>query len=264
VITRRDLLKGLGAASVAPGFLAAPKRQRREGGSPAMIVAGQPAEILITPISALTTRITVVRAGAPPSVAGDGSLVERTWPAPVARISTLEQERTVRSGELTVVAVGVQPSDSGPGRAALQVLAPGNSAFQNLSIELQTGRLTFALGEGPLFGLGEGGPQFDRRGSTIGSRSGQGGYQLRTHGGRVPVQWLIRPSGWAFFVHQPYGVFDLTGADGVFKASAEGSDPMPLPLDFFVRHLLGTKPPDWTDRDRKASTQDHDEDQDRP
>jgi len=35
-------------------------------------------------------------------------------------------------------------------------------------------------------------------------------------------------------------------------------------FDFFVRHLLGTKPPDWTDRDRKASTQDHDEDQDRP
>jgi alpha-glucosidase/alpha-D-xyloside xylohydrolase len=40
----------------------------------------------------------------------------------------------------------------------------------------------------------------------------QGGYQLRTHGGRVPVQWLIGPAGWALFVHQPYGVFDLTGA----------------------------------------------------
>jgi dipeptidyl peptidase IV (DPP IV)-like protein/prolyl oligopeptidase family protein len=30
-------------------------------------------------------------------------------------------------------------------------------------------------------------------------------------------------------------------------------------FDFFVRHLLGVRPPDWTDRDRKASTQDHDE-----
>jgi dipeptidyl aminopeptidase/acylaminoacyl peptidase len=35
-------------------------------------------------------------------------------------------------------------------------------------------------------------------------------------------------------------------------------------FDFFVRHLLGMKAPDWTDRDRKASTQDQDEDQDRP
>jgi alpha-glucosidase (family GH31 glycosyl hydrolase) len=242
VISRRDLLKRLGAASVAPGLLAAPKPQRREGGSPAITIAGQPAEILITPISALTTRVTVVHAGAPASVAGDGSLVDRAWPpAPVARISTLEQERTVRSGELTVVALGFQPPDSGPGRAALQVMAPGNSAFRNLSIDLQTGRLTFALGEGPLLGLGEGGPQFDRRGSTIGARSGQGGYQLRTHGGRVPVQWLIGPSGWALFVHQPYGVFDLTGADGVFKASAEGTDPMPLPLDFFV---VGAREPE--------------------
>jgi dipeptidyl aminopeptidase/acylaminoacyl peptidase len=35
-------------------------------------------------------------------------------------------------------------------------------------------------------------------------------------------------------------------------------------FDFFVRHLLGLRPPDWTDRDRKASTQDQDDDQDRP
>lgn len=32
----------------------------------------------------------------------------------------------------------------------------------------------------------------------------------------------------------------------------------------FVHHLLGMKAPDWTDRDRKASTQDQDDEQDRP
>jgi len=30
-------------------------------------------------------------------------------------------------------------------------------------------------------------------------------------------------------------------------------------FDFFVRHLLGIRPPDWTDKDRKASTQDLDD-----
>ena len=50
-------------------------------------------------------------------------------------------------------------------------------------------------------------------------RSGQGGYQLRTHGGRVPVPWLIGTGGWAMFIHQPSGTFDLTGPDGRFKAS---------------------------------------------
>jgi alpha-glucosidase/alpha-D-xyloside xylohydrolase len=102
---------------------------------------------------------------------------------------------------------------------------------QRLRIDRQTGALSFRLTGSPVLGLGEGGPQFDRRGSTIGTRSGQGGYQLRTHGGRVPVQWLIDTGGAAMFVHQPYGAFDLTGADGRFTVSEPAST---LPLDLFV------------------------------
>src|SRR5205814_10443713 len=81
----------------------------------------------------------------------------------------------------------------------------------------------------PVRGLGEGGPQFDRRGSAGRMRSGQGGYQLRTHGGRVPVPWLIGTSGWAMFVHQPSGTFDFTGPDGRFDPG-----PSALPVDLFV------------------------------
>ena len=44
---------------------------------------------------------------------------------------------------------------------------------------------------GPLLGLGEGGPQFDRKGSIDEMRNGQEGYRLRTHGGRVPIQWMV-------------------------------------------------------------------------
>lgn len=47
-------------------------------------------------------------------------------------------------------------------------------------------------------------------------RSGQGGYELATHGARVPVQWLVGTEGWAMFIHQPVGAFDLTGAEGRF------------------------------------------------
>jgi alpha-glucosidase (family GH31 glycosyl hydrolase) len=60
-------------------------------------------------------------------------------------------------------------------------------------------------------------------------RSGQGAYQLRTHGGRVPIQWLIGAGGWAIFIHQPLGTFDLTGVQGKFQPSTPGS-----PLDVFV------------------------------
>jgi alpha-glucosidase/alpha-D-xyloside xylohydrolase len=92
--------------------------------------------------------------------------------------------------------------------------------------------VSFALGSGPLLGLGEGGPQFDRRGSILNTRSGQGGYQLRTHGGRVPVPWIVGANGWAMFVHQPYGAFDLSGHDGRFVPAA---DPPAGPLlDLFI------------------------------
>jgi alpha-glucosidase/alpha-D-xyloside xylohydrolase len=59
-------------------------------------------------------------------------------------------------------------------------------------------------------------------------RNGQGGYQLRTHGGRVPIQWLISPEGWAIFIHQPFGTFDLRGPRTTLTPSA------PLPLDCFL------------------------------
>src|SRR5213078_4454791 len=98
-----------------------------------------------------------------------------------------------------------------------------------LSFDPQSGALRFPI-RGTLLGLGEGGPQFDRRGSTITARSGQGGYQLRTHGGRVPIQWLISADGWALYFHQPLGAFDLTGPRGRFDPPQDA----PLPLDVFV------------------------------
>ncbi len=82
-----------------------------------------------------------------------------------------------------------------------------------------------------MLGLGEGGPQFDRRGSADRMRSGQGGYRLRTHGGRVPIPWLIGTSGWAMFIHRPYGSVDLSGGEGRYIPR---DLPSSLPLDVFV------------------------------
>ena len=55
----------------------------------------------------------------------------------------------------------------------------------------------------------------------IGTRNGQGGYQLRTHGGRVPIQWLVSPDGWGMYIHQPLGAFDLTGSLGRLTPSSD-------------------------------------------
>jgi alpha-glucosidase (family GH31 glycosyl hydrolase) len=212
VISRRDLLKAAGllvAQDFSPAKAAAIEEAQDFG----------PASIIVTPASRLTTRLTISRAGGPTAIAGDGSLADRAWPTPAGRITIPGAETTTRSGDLTIVA-----------RDGIQIRAKDGRAIQDLSIDPQTGVLSFALGHGPIYGLGEGGPQFDRRGSTLGPRSGQGGYQLRTHGGRVPVQWIVGSSGWAMFVHQPYGTFDLTGSRGMFTADHSA----PLPLDLFI------------------------------
>jgi alpha-glucosidase/alpha-D-xyloside xylohydrolase len=63
-------------------------------------------------------------------------------------------------------------------------------------------------------------------------RNGQGGYQLATHGGRAPIQWLVGAGtdGWGVFIHLPYGAFDFTGSEGRFRPH----DDAPPPLDVFV------------------------------
>jgi alpha-glucosidase (family GH31 glycosyl hydrolase) len=53
--------------------------------------------------------------------------------------------------------------------------------------------------------------------------------KMATHGGRVPIQWLIGTDGWAMFVHRPLGAFDLTGTEGKLQPTGDS-----LPLDVFV------------------------------
>ena len=127
-----------------------------------------------------------------------------------------------------------------PDTFALQidVSSRGGRAIQRLRIYPERGVVGFALGDGPLLGLGEGGPQFDRRGSIDRMRSGQGGYQLRTHGGRVPVQWIVGTGGWAMFIHQPYGAFDLTGSEGKFTPTVLPQQVSFLPKPYTVQDVV--------------------------
>jgi len=128
--------------------------------------------------------------------------------------------RAVKAGALSV-AVSTDP-------LTIRIGTNAGATVQELSVDEGTGALEFSTGTAPLLGFGEGGPQFDRRGSTDAMRNGQGGYQLRTHGGRVPIQWLIGTEGWGLFIHQPFGTFDLTGARGRMTPAS------PLPIDIFV------------------------------
>ncbi|MBV9083761.1 MAG: glycoside hydrolase family 31 protein [Acidobacteriaceae bacterium] len=103
---------------------------------------------------------------------------------------------------------------------------------QRLEIDSTTGAVTFGPAAGPILGLGEGGEQFDRRGSNDDMRNGQIGQAQRTFGARVPVPFVIGTDGWALFFNQPQGSFDFRRKDEC-RFVANQNFPT-FPLDLFV------------------------------
>jgi len=259
-VSRRKAMKKLAAAGA--GMVFAPHLLR--GQTEPIVIDRTPVELAIASIRPSTVRITLSRIDAPALSIADGSALV---PAAAGRVVATRQRSftPIRAGNLVVRFAGAPPR--------LTIETPDGVPVQRLSFAADAPALKFALGDGPVLGLGEGGPQFDRKGSAISARSGQGGYQLRTHGGRVPIQWLVgtapgRPGGtdgtdgtdervcWGMFVHRPLGAFDLSGAEGVLTPSDRT-----LPLDLFVTaskdpkailgeyaHITGSAelPPLWT------------------
>jgi alpha-glucosidase (family GH31 glycosyl hydrolase) len=206
-VHRRQALKTLSAAALAPAARAATVF-----------------EIHVAPVTPQTIRLTLspVVDGRPAPIPDDGALAPASWPAPIARLNPSSRARTIRHAALRL--------DFTPGPPAFRI-SGAQGEIQRLTLDPATGALSFLTGESPLLGLGEGGPQYDRRGDEDRMRSGQGGYQLRTHGGRVPIPWIIGAAGWAVFVHQPAGTFDFTGKESRFQPATPAAGMLDL---FFV------------------------------
>jgi alpha-glucosidase len=226
-ISRREALARMGVAGSAllfPGII-------RGADAAPITIAGKPVEIEVWSVSPITVRITVrpVDTGTPTEIPYTGA-IEAMQPATSrARGRDGARVASVRAGELTV-----RYTESPP---TLHVMR-GSATVQKLVLDAVAPGMSFELPKGPLLGMGEGGAQYDRKGGTDDMRNGQGGtstgpkpYRLATHGTRAPVQWVIGTTdGWAMFIHQPYGAFDLTGAQGKFTPGNAGA----LPLDLFV------------------------------
>ena len=214
--SRRSALKHIAAATAAAAFRPVVIR----GQTSPIRVAGMPVEIAVASIGPATVRITVAAIAGTGGVPEDGALVPAAEAKPVARGRTAEW-KPVRAGTLTVRFTADPPT--------IHVDTREGQPIQRLVMSADQPGLSFLVPKGPLLGFGEGGPQFDRKGSVDRMRNGQGGYQLRTHGGRVPIQWLVGTDGWGLFIHHPLGAFDFTGTEGRFTPAADA-----LPLDVFV------------------------------
>jgi alpha-glucosidase (family GH31 glycosyl hydrolase) len=221
--SRRRVLKQLAATSAAAVL---------SRGAMAKIVLEERTserEIQVTSVSEHTVRLSVVpvRSQKANAIPLDGSLVRTSWGAPLGQLRSDSPAKKFQAGNLQVQ---VSPS---PFVFVISTLK--GRQIQRLQIDSESGIVSFTTGNSPLLGLGEGGPQFDRRGSIDSMVSGQGAYRLETHGGRLPIPWIISPEGWAMFIHQPFGTFDFTGPQSTFRPAS-----VDTALDIF---FLGSSDP---------------------
>jgi alpha-glucosidase (family GH31 glycosyl hydrolase) len=216
---RRQLVKQL---LVAAGTLMLPEQRAAAQTAPRSPHAES--EIQITSVSEHTFRLTLlpIKNGRAGPVPLDGSLVQSVWGNPVSVLRSDWRSQTVLAGGVRVHAM--------PKPLAFNIENAAGQKVQEITVDEKTGAVSFETGNSPIFGLGEGGPQFDRRGSVDQMISGQGGYQLKTHGGRVPIPWIISASGWAMFIHQPFGTFDFGQQRSKFEPQNHGVGPL---LDLF-------------------------------
>jgi alpha-glucosidase/alpha-D-xyloside xylohydrolase len=225
-VTRRSFLGGLAVAAggtLAPDALSqalaalSPESHR-------FSLAGAEVEFLLTRVSEATLRISVIAKGSglqpQTSFAGVG-LTDRIWPAPTAVLDEDSNASAVTWGARRIV-VKANP-------LMLSVQRTDGAEIQRLNFDAATGKVSFDLQDAPVFGLGEGGHQFDRRGVVDAMRNGQFKPDQLLNGGRSPIPWLLSPRGWALFFHHPMGTFDLTGSDGVFRP-AEPAQPQDIIL----------------------------------
>ena len=230
-LTRRNALKGM----ISAGTLALIQPTSSLAQEPPISLSSGPIEIALTTISPRTVRITVqpIEAGGIQPLPVDGALVKEQWGTPIARLREFRGSRTILCGELRVTI-----SDK-PLTIRVERVSGGlkHELIQELTLDPVSSQLSFKTGDGPLFGMGQGGPQFDRRGNNYQMVNGQAGYHLATHGARVPIQLLLSTSGWGMYVHLPLGGFDLSGKDGRLIPDKGNAA---LPLDVF---LIGTREP---------------------
>jgi len=241
-LSRRTFLQHIGAAAGAWTTRSLP------AASHTFNLSGVPVELSLTPITAHTLRISLLPAAAhhepQQAFTGEG-LRDRTLPPPTHKLKSAPTPPLSWgkfNARITDDPLTVTIEESGAPR-------------QRLTFDADTARVSFDLRDTPVFGLGEGGHQFDRRGVVDAMRNGQFKPDQFINGGRSPIPWLISPRGWGLFFHHPMGTFDLTGPRGVFRPSSAAeaqdiflvlaSDPATILSEFAQLTGMPHLPPLW-------------------
>ena len=205
--SRRSLLAGAGAASALLLFRGKLSSATQAAGAESSPLAGAPGalDLTLTAMTANTLRIGIAPAdaAAPNHELG---FVDASWPVPF-KAPNHAQAVAIPWGRYVIRV------DTDPLRIA--VLEKG-ATRQEIRFDPDSTNIHFML-DGPVFGLGEGGHPFDRRGTREGVLNGQVAPDFRDFGARVEIPWVISPAGWGIFIGQPLGSFEFTNQEGIFR-----------------------------------------------
>jgi alpha-glucosidase/alpha-D-xyloside xylohydrolase len=185
-------------------------------------LAGGSAELSIQEISERTIRIELApldEGGTPRAEVPSSDLV----PFPLKeklRLRELGLSKEIRASKLRI---RVDPDP-----LTISIRRTDGSPVQTLTFETRTNTaLTFRT-DSPVLGMGEGEQQFDRRGKLYPMINGQLSPMLATHGATIPVPFLIGTDGWALFIQEPWGQFDLRDGKGRFLPQSKSTGREPL------------------------------------
>ena len=150
-IGRRDAIKQLSAAAAALALPAFVLRLPEP-----LVVAGQQAELTVSPVSAMTVRLTIRAISNTQPIPFTGALARDEFGRVVTRTTSAKARAKV--GNLVVTLTSKQ---SGP---TITVETNKGALVQRLVLDAAAPGMTFLLPTGPLLAMGEGGAQFDRKG----------------------------------------------------------------------------------------------------
>jgi len=143
------------------------------------------------------------------------------------RIRELASNKEIKAGKLRLL---IQHDP-----LRISVRRSDGSLLQELTFNEGTNAVISFRTDAPVLGMGEGEQQFDRRGKFYPMINGQLSPMLATHGATIPVPFLIGTDGWALFMQEPWGEFDLRDGKGRFlpKGSAARDEPLVIFLIAF-------------------------------
>lgn len=211
--------------SLALGAAASPlAAQLTRGGEPAQLDVRQAGEHSI--------RVTFKPISFEPDSPFSPTLdADRTYPDPAISVRSIDAPIEQRVGSLLVT---VQPDP-----LTIDVRNAAGEPVQNL-VFAEDGSVSFDVGDQPVLGMGEGGPQpgedwrtnheieLDRRGRFHEMRPR---WQSNAYGSRNPVALLIGTEGWGLYVATPWVQVDLQDAERGTFIPWQRPDPPPESAD---------------------------------